>query len=280
MIKKFIKKNYFRFFKKSGRTQAENDRDPARVYVISFPKSGRTWLRMLIGKILCDRYSLDETQMLDTISLTAKAGVLPVNFIHDGSEYIEASTFFRFNPDKSMFCDKKVIFLCREPKDILVSSYFQATRRIPQYSKFKGTISKFIRHPQYGAKKLISFYKLWDKNRAVPKEFLLISYEEMHRDPHKILRKVLDFIEAKNISNSVIKNAIQFAKFENMKNMEKENKFNNPILQSTDPQDNDSYKVRQGKVGGYRDRLSQEDIDYIDRTVAQLSCPFYSTNKN
>jgi hypothetical protein len=34
-------------------------------WIISFPKSGRTWLRVLLGKALCEELHLDETVMLD-----------------------------------------------------------------------------------------------------------------------------------------------------------------------------------------------------------------------
>ena len=62
---------------------------PARVAIVSFPKSGRTWLRLLIGRALCERYGLPESQILDTFALTRAAGILPTVFSHDGTSNTE-----------------------------------------------------------------------------------------------------------------------------------------------------------------------------------------------
>jgi hypothetical protein len=34
-----------------------------RVSIVSFPKSGRTWLRVLIGKALCEYAELDDQKI-------------------------------------------------------------------------------------------------------------------------------------------------------------------------------------------------------------------------
>jgi hypothetical protein len=38
--------------------------------------------------------------------------------------------------------------------------------------------------------------------------------------------------------------------------------------------DPESYKTRRGKVGGYVDYLTAEDIAFIDQTVNEFGCPF------
>ena len=62
---------------------------PARVAIVSFPKSGRTWLRLLIGRALCQRYALAGSLILDTFAATREAGILPTVFSHDGSSNTE-----------------------------------------------------------------------------------------------------------------------------------------------------------------------------------------------
>ncbi|MDB9313868.1 hypothetical protein PN462_12215 [Spirulina sp. CS-785/01] len=61
--------------------------------------------------------------------------------------------------------------------------------------------------------------------------------------------------------------------------MEKTNQFNEEIMQSANQQDTESSKVRKGKVGGYAEYLSQDDIEYIDNAIARLGCPFYGVEK-
>src|SRR3990172_11645288 len=81
---------------------------------------------------------------------------------------------------------KKVIFLVQNVKDILVSFYFQVTKREGNYT---GNISDFIRSDLYGIKKILTFYNIWHENRTVPKEFLRFRYEDMHKNPGEVLVK-------------------------------------------------------------------------------------------
>lgn len=272
LIQKILHKIWWTFFRQEGTRKVDKD---IKVYIISYPKSGRTWLRLLIGKTLCENFNLDEKLLLDTLKLTKAAKILPSIWTHDGAGIGSGPHFVRFITDKSIFQDKKVIFLCRNPKDVMVSYFFHATKRIPEFTNYTGSISEFIRSQGYGIKKLIAFYQLWYKNKNIPEDFLLIRYEDMHKDPHKVLKKVLEFMGAKDIREEVIENAVNFGRFDNLKKMEIKKEFSKTIIQPGDVKDDESYKMRKGKIGGYVDYLSQEDIDYIDKVIAEMGCPFY-----
>ncbi|MEM1002372.1 MAG: sulfotransferase domain-containing protein [Bacteroidota bacterium] len=244
--------------------------DP-QVYIVSFPKSGRTWLRTLIGKALIDGFALNTQDLLEPLKLTVSAGVLPTEFIHDGTNAILAKPWTELESDKSSYKDKKVIFLVREPKDLIVSFYFSTTRRKQIY---EGSISEFIRSDEYGIKKIMTFYKNWCDNQNVPKDFFLLRYEDLHKDAETCLASVLKFIAAENIPKQVIKDAVDFGDFENMKQLERSGQYSWRLLPAN-ASDEQSYKVRQGKVGGYVDYLSKEDIEYIDGIIAQANCSFF-----
>jgi hypothetical protein len=271
LLEKIIHKIQWTFFRQSGTTQVDPQ---VKVYIISYPKSGRTWLRVLLGKIICEKYNLDEKDILNTIRLTLKAGITTINWIHDGSGLGEGPHFVRFSTDKSIFKDKKVIFLYRDPKDVIVSSYFHATKRIKEFTDYNGTLSDFIRSRGYGIEKLLNFYNIWYKNQNVPEDFLLVKYEDLHTNPHQSLNKVLDFIGIQNVEDELIDNAIKYASFKNMKKMEANNQFESEIVKPKIEGDDESYKVRKGKVGGYVDYLSQEDIEYMDKVISKIGCLF------
>ncbi|MFQ5645128.1 MAG: sulfotransferase domain-containing protein, partial [Thiogranum sp.] len=143
-------------------------------YIISFPKSGRTWLRVMIGKALCLKYDLPDDIMLDTPKITSAAGILRTEFIHDYAdntwrEYSQLPT------NKRRYAKKRVVFLVRNIKDVLVSYYFHSTKRTGDFS---GDISAFVRSERFGARKVITFYNIWHENLTVPLHFLLLRYEE------------------------------------------------------------------------------------------------------
>ncbi len=241
------------------------------VYIISYPKCGRTWLRLLIGKAICDQYGLPEEQMIDTYGITAVPGVRRTHFSHDFSSLKAGFPYNRLPSDKSEYADSKVIFITRNIKDVLVSSYFQATKRI---GKFQGDISEFIRSERYGARKIVAFYNLWHANQNVPQAFMRLRYEEMHADPEAVLKQVLQFMELQNFDDDLVRAAVEFSRFENMKKLEAKGFFQDDKMQPGQKSDAESFKVRKGVVGGYREYLSAADIAYVNGVVGEMGCPF------
>ena len=246
-------------------------------FIISFPKSGRTWLRVLIGKALCETFGLSNENMLDTYRITSEAGILRSRFTHDRSSHGFSYLFSNLPTDKSRYRNKKVIFLSRNIKDVVVSCYFQATKRI---GKYDGSISDYIRSERFGARKIIAFYNIWHENRGVPKDFLLVRYEDLHKMPKKILLDVLKFLGLSEIEDRVLKEAIEFASFDNMKKMERNGVFDSLVMRPGKENDEESYKVRRGLVEGYSSYLSEEDVKYIDEKIIEMGCAFEEGNTN
>ena len=239
-------------------------------YIVSFPKCGRTWLRCMLGKAICLKYGLPEELMLNTFRLTSLAGLLRTEFTHDYSDNAWLH-YTQLPTNKRRYAKKKVIFLARNIKDVLVSYYFHCTKRSGEFS---GDISSFIRNEYLGVKKVITFYNIWYENRNVPLDFLFIRYEEMHRSAKEVLRETLNFLGMKEVDDYILEEAVAFARFENMQKMEKEGHFKTGRLKPADLNDPESYKTRRGKVGGYVDYLSEEDIRYIDQVIEEMGCPF------
>src|SRR5207302_9522278 len=110
------------------------------------------------------------------------AGAVRTDFDHDGSSLREPVDYASLSEDKRAYRDKKVIFLARDVRDVLVSSYYEATKRSLVFERdpcqFDGTLGEFVRSPVVGARKVAAFYEIWSRSRGVPKEFLLIRYEQ------------------------------------------------------------------------------------------------------
>lgn len=248
----------------------------AEAFIISYPKTGRTWLRVMLGKAIILKYQLDDRMILETFHLTKKAGLIPTIFSHDGPFLLRNSApYYDINFNEKKYKKKKVIFLIRDIRDTLVSSYFEESKRLKTY---EGGLSTFIRDKSFGAKKIVTFYNIWFINRNIPANFLLIRYEDLHRKPVEILREVLKFINAEEIEEEVLENAVSFASFEQMKKMEERNIFKDSILRPGIKNDDESYKVRRGKIGGYVDYLTEKDLKYIDKVVREMGlkdCNWY-----
>jgi hypothetical protein len=244
---------------------------PAKVAIVSFPKSGRTWLRMLIGRALCARYGLPEAQVLETFALTRAAGLPPTVFSHDGTSNTEGRPLSRLDRTKAAYRGKKVLLLCRDPRDTLISCYFEATKRKRVYD---GTLSEFLRDPRYGIEKIVAFYETWSDARGVPEALLVVSYEELHADPGKVLRETLAFLGAGDVPETVLRDAVEYGRFDNMRRIEQAGGLGEGSrLRAADAADASSYKTRQGKVGGWAETLSPEDAAFANRALAASRCP-------
>jgi hypothetical protein len=240
------------------------------IHLLSYPKAGRTWLRALIGKAIADTYGLPEHLLLETPELTRAAGLPIAAFDHDQSSMRNGLRWQDMTADRSAYRGKRVLLMGRDVRDILVSAYFQATRRI---HVFAGPISAFIRHDVYGVEKILAFYRIWAANRHIPAQFEFLTYEDLHRDPVAAVSRVLALIGAET-SDAVIANAVDFCRFENMHIAEAENHFKSNILRPAQSGDQESFKVRVGKVGNYAQYLSPNDIEYIDCAIASGGCEF------
>jgi len=246
-------------------------RAPAEVVIVSFPKSGRTWLRLMIGRAVCDRYGLPEAQMLDTLELTRAAGLPPTTFCHDGGSNLEARHLDRLERDKSGYRHQQVLLLARDPRDVVTSCYFQASHR---RDLFRGSLSEFVRDPRYGIRKILTWYRIWEENRARPRDFAVLRYEDLRAEPEKGLRQALEFIGVADLDEKTVRDAVEYARFDNMRKLERQEAFASGILRPKRGGAEESLKTRRGVVGGYVDHLAPEDLAYCDAAMAELGSGF------
>jgi len=261
-LKESIKQTYF--FKWRGKH--------TDVYIVSFPKSGRTWLKMLLGKTIAQLFDINDKKILNIFEITRDNPIPGVQFTHDGTDQQYARSYQNLVSDKTRFLGKKVVLLVREPRDLVVSNYFQATRRENAY---KGDISIFIRDPRYGIKKILMFYKDWNSEKSKNIEKYVVRYEDLHSNTCGELEEILAFIGIPGINRKIVETAVDFSSFNNMKKLEQGGFFNQNSMRPGNRKDKGSYKVRKGKIGSYVDELSQDDLKYIQDAIQDIGSHFY-----
>ena len=246
----------------------------ADVVIISYPKTGRTWLRMMIGQYLCQRYSIDQSHVLDTRSVTDRAGLKSTEFSHDGSNLRKKTSWRSLPTSKISFRNKRVLLLTRSVEDAMVSAWFQVSKRL---GIFDGTISDMLRDDRFGVRKYITFYESWFAHQHVPLDFSHTSYEDLHRNPAKCLNDTLLFMGEATPDTTTVSHAVECSSFRNMQQLERSQKLPQQAMRPTDPNDADTHKVRRGVVGGFTEYLSPDDIEYITSLARSSDCPFIRT---
>jgi len=242
-------------------------------FVIAYPKCGRTWVRVMLGKALALHYQIPLATVLDP-SDVIKAGCRKaprIGFRHDGTDRIpdplKASSKKRYQK----YEQKEVIFLVRDPRDVLVSYYFHRTRRMME----KHELADFVRDPSFGIDRIIEFMNGWYDHSHIPKGFLLMRYEDIHRDPKGELGRLLEFVGIADVTEEVVSAAADYAGFENMRNLSRIGGTGGTRMAPQNLDDPESYKIRKGKVGGYSEYLKLSEIEYINTRLERELAPVF-----
>jgi len=251
------------------RLQREAKKGKEEFAIVSFPKCGRTWLRLMIGRSIQKEFKLSGADPLELYTLSRLHPEVPVITItHDERPFWKKPE--QLCVSKEEYRHKKVILLVRDPRDVIVSSYFEKKNRVHTYSNrqpYSGRLSEFLEEKVGGFDTILRYYNIWAQNQLVPKGFMLVRYEDLQRKPEEELGRVLAFLGLRRIGHDVIAEAVRYSSFENMRKMEKGDVFQSFRLRPGDVCNEESYKTRRGKVGGFSDYLTQDEIEYLNRKM-------------
>jgi hypothetical protein len=255
----------------------------ADVVVVSFGKSGRTWLRVMLSGLFREMYGLPANAILSFDNFHNINPAVPrIFFTHDN--YIK--DFSGEFDSKRPFYGKRVVLLARDPRDVAVSQFFQWKFRlkpskvaINNYPPRGSDIAlfDFVTGDYGGSMQAVTDYlNLWARESGSVGQFHLLRYEDLRRAPGEELRRLLDFMQVE-ASDAQVDAAVEYASFENMKKMEgrQQLRLAGGRMMPRDRQNPDSYKVRRAKIGGYRDYFSDEEVARIDRELAETLDPLF-----
>ncbi len=255
----------------------------ADIVVVSFGKSGRTWLRVMVSHLFRVMYGLPDNAILGFDNFHNLNRAVPrVFFTHDN--YIK--DFTGDFETKQPFYDKRVVLLARDPRDVAVSQFFQWKFRIkpskvainnypPRGSEI--SLFDFVTGDNGGSINAVCDYlNLWAAEAGKVENFFLLRYEDLRAEPHRKLRELLDFMQV-DASDTHVDAAVEYSSYENMKKMESKQQFRlaGGRMMPRDKDNPNSYKVRRAKVGGYRDYFNDDEVEAIDRQLAQSLDPMF-----
>lgn len=178
---------------------------------------------------------------------------------------------------------KKVLFLARDPRDVAVSLYYERAKRNSPEARARAGFAEgtdalplfdFLVERNGGAlHKVVRFLNEWAAILPRLPGALRITYEEMQAQPDAMLRRVVEHLD-QPFSAAEIDQAIAFASFDSLRQKEQHG-FRSSKLRPGDPDDPQSFKVRRGKVGGWRDELTAIQAAEIDRIVERELVPVH-----
>lgn len=252
----------------------------ADVVIVSFGKSGRTWLRVMLSRFFQVKHALSERWLIGFDNLHLKNRAIPkIFFTHDN--YLK--DFTGNHHDKRDYYDRRVVLLVRHPADVAVSQYHQWRYRMRPHKKTINdypehgkdvSIFSFVAEHEAGLPKVVGFMNDWAREMDKLKQILIVRYEDMRADPAHEVDRITRFMGTPG-TEAEIQEAVRYASFDNMKKLEEKRHFwlAGGRMQAKDKSNPASFKVRRGKVGGWRDYFTEEEAVQIDAIVDRTMLP-------
>lgn len=212
--------------------------------LVSYPKSGRTWTRIMLdglGKI--NDYQFHH-------------GRLKPRFANNRTI------------DSTCLTDRNVIFLYRNPLDVVVSEFY-ASKYAATGMGWKGDIDSYIRH-QDGKhfRWIVNHHR--DSLSILHARF--ISYENMLENGPQTLEKM--FVHwGWEVDTDEIQRVYEECSFENLKDKTNEDfstkYFLGPPVDELPNREN--RKVREGKANNYHKHLNEDQISYLQSILDEYN---------
>ncbi|MCF8078540.1 MAG: sulfotransferase domain-containing protein [Desulfobacterales bacterium] len=243
--------------------------------IVSYPKSGRTWLEQLLIQVAVRSYGVRECGGEHFQDLTRLHHQAPYVLLTHACSSWEDLRIFDENEilqvDNERQAGKKTVFLYRDPRDVLVSSYYHLRHRngIRRLSR-----ADMIDHPVVGLHKILRFMNRWLEYVQTHDHCIMVSYENLKADPVATLASVCELFGF-HAGDNALNEAIDACSFAKMQLKEKEKTAKSPRLQMTNDQEPHSRKVRRGRVGDHRAFFSVNELERMNRIITAELDPIY-----
>jgi hypothetical protein len=228
------------------------------------------------------RHGLSERHLIGFDNLHLRNAAIPIIFFtHDN--YLKDYT--PHGDSKADYAGKKVVLLVRHPADVAVSQYHQWRHRMrpnkktlnayPEHGEEVG-IAEFVAEREAGLAKVIDFMNRWAEAMPRLEHLMVLRYEDLRARPEATLAGLLAFMGTPGESAEIAE-AVAFASFENMQKMEQRRTFwlSGGRMVARDRNNPDSFKVRRGKVGGWRDHFNEDEALRIEQQIARELAPVF-----
>jgi len=261
----------------TGNFPIDPDRD---VFLASWPKAGRTWLRFMLAHYISAVLDLGVKVDFDSMFRLVPNDGIDFDFV---GERRYGLPVFAYHADERVprvrvthneWSEQKVeyraIWLTRGMEDSVVSNYFHRRDFGPLHGeKFPatGTLSEAIRHEVFGVPAYIRHFNSWAHKAE---SWHVMTYERMHRDAYRELDRAVAYIGLPG-DGDALEEAVEASEFSRMKQLERDNGFEGatgPVTKDT------QMRTRRGEVGAYVDYFSRSDLAYV-ADVKVLIHPLY-----
>ncbi|MCC9624258.1 sulfotransferase domain-containing protein [Thalassospira sp. MA62] len=181
-------------------------------FLVEFPKSGITWLTFLIASVNLQKSGIPRKPTFfainDIVPDIHRSRHLPPPLPFPGHRFVKSHA-----PHNDLY--SKVIYLVRDPRDVMVSYHVFATK----LGWYNGSLHDFIRDPIFGIDAWVSHAQSWLTQTQPSVSFSVIRYEDLIEDPAGVLEKIYALLGF-SIEKAILQTAVKDAAFDRMQENE------------------------------------------------------------
>ncbi|GAA0604077.1 hypothetical protein GCM10009001_21530 [Virgibacillus siamensis] len=220
------------------------------ICLVAYPKSGNNFLLFLVAMLLYQTKMDWSTKgkMVQNVSSEPIENLPSPHLVWSHNSY---------DPNYP-----KVIYLVRDPRDIVISYYHHFQRyhgKMRNFDKFFHAFMGGSIGPGMWDRNIASWL---DNREKIKNGFLLIKYEDLLENTAKEAHRIANFLNVDRTEKE-INEAVDWASFDNMKALEK--KQNTHVSGNSPLADPNIAFVREGQANKWKSVLSQEQQQQINQ---------------
>lgn len=226
------------------------------VFVVSFPRSGNTWTRFLIGNSLLPK---------EEVSFVNIERVIPDIYEHADYE-LRKMPRPRILKSHEYFDPRypRVIYVVRDPRDVVLS-YFRYYKKVGDVD-LSGSLERFVERFVAGE---VSQFGSWGENvrswiatrGGDPERFLLVRYEDMLKNTLRETRRMIEFLGF-NVPSTSLRRAVELSSANRMRSLEQDER-ENAAMWSIKHGDENTPFVGRATSGVWRKKLPSSCVNKI-----------------
>lgn len=253
------------------------------IFLVTYPKSGTTWLKALMFTIVNRKTFHDLENPLLKANPHELVTVLEIYANENpkdprprpppppaaSSVMMHTHMPFTSLPDSiKTSSDCRIVYAFRDPKDVLVS-YWHFASKINSKLKFQPiSLAEAFEQFSRGASPHGPYWDhvmgYWKASLEFPEKFLFLSYEELKKDPFFHVKILAEFLghgfSTEEVEAGEISKIVEFCSFEKLSNLDVNKSGTNLSIKGIE----NKIFFRQGKMGDAKNHLSEEMVLIMD----------------